>query len=515
MSNHEHVSEFDRLDNNFMGHPKPLRSLFFVEMWERFSYYGIRPLLILFMTAVMASGGLGLSDEKASAIYGIFVGMMYLMPLAGGWLADNWLGQEKSLWWGSVIIALGHLAIGLSAFMGVNLFYLGLILLVIGSGLFKTCISVMVGALYDNDDGRRDGGFTLFYMGINLGALISPLITGIFQEKGMWHAGFSVGGVGMLLSLLVYRFFTRPNLREFAIAKGVKASWEAPAKVIKNVGKVVLGISIVFFAFVGLVMAGILPFNPVIVAEYLTYIVSALVIGYFVFNFASPKLNKGEKMRLLVCFFLVVGSTLFWASFEQQPTSFNLFADRYTDLNVLGFQVPSVWFQSLNPLFVITLAPILSMMWVKLASRGVNPTSMAKFGVAMFLTAFGFILMYIASSGVVSNVGSLASPWWIVGSMLFLTIGELMLSPVGLSSITKLAPQHMQGQLMGLWFTSSAVGGLVASFSGKLVSAETIDQLPKLFITLAIFLVACGLVLLILSKPITKMLKAADSTAQA
>lgn len=514
MSNKQ-VADFERLDKDFMGHPKPLRSLFFVEMWERFSYYGIRPLLILFMTATLASGGLGLSDEKASAIYGIFVGMMYLMPLAGGYLADNWLGQEKSLWWGSIIIALGHLAIGLSAVMGVNLFYLGLIFLVIGSGLFKTCISVMVGALYDMGDGRRDGGFTLFYMGINLGALIAPLITGFFQEKGMWHMGFSVGGVGMLLALLIYRFITRANLREFATAKGETPLWDSPKTPLKNIGKVVMGVSVAFFLFVGLVMAGVMSFNPVAVAEYLTYIVSLLVIGYFVVNFASPKLTKGEKMRLLVCFCLVVGSTLFWASFEQQPTSFNLFADRYTDLNVFGMQIPSVWFQSLNPLFVIMFAPVLSMVWVKLAKRGINPSSMAKFGVAMFLTAFGFVLMYFASRGVVNHAGSLASAWWLVGSLLFLTIGELMLSPVGIASATKLAPVRMQGQIVGLWFTSMAVGGLVASFSGKLVSAQTIDQLPKLFMTLTIFLVVVGAIMLILSKPIAKLLKNADNTAEA
>lgn len=503
-------AELEALDNGFMGHPKPLRSLFFTEMWERFSYYSIRPLLVLFMVATVGSGGFGFDEVTASAIYGIFAGSLYLAAVPGGWLADNWLGQERALWWGSIVIALGHLCIALSAMFGMTLFFVGLICIVLGSGLFKTCISVMVGALYPKGDVRRDGGFTLFYMGINIGALLAALIVGVFKEKGMWHAGFGVGGLGMLVSLLVYRFAARKNLTRYAKAKGIAAEWEHANDRYKNVGRWVAGFVALLVALVLLISSGMLSFNPQMVAEYMTYIIAAVVILYFVVMFISPRLDKTDKLRLLICFILIIGSTLFWSSFEQQPTSFNLFADRYTDLNVLGFEIPSIWFQSLNPLFILLLAPIVSIVWVKLANRGLEPSSMAKFAMGMLLAAAGFALMIFASKSILTNDGGLASPLWLVGSLLLLTLGELALSPVGLSSMTKLAPTGMQGQMMGLFFASIAMGNLVAAFFGGHVSADKIEGLPTLFTTMTIFLVVTAVILLALAKPINNMLKKSE-----
>ena len=503
-------AELEALDNGFMGHPKPLRSLFFTEMWERFSYYSIRPLLVLFMVATVGSGGFGFDEVTASAIYGIFAGSLYLAAVPGGWLADNWLGQERALWWGSIVIALGHLCIALSAMFGMTLFFVGLICIVLGSGLFKTCISVMVGALYPKGDVRRDGGFTLFYMGINIGALLAALIVGVFKEKGMWHAGFGVGGLGMLVSLLVYRFAARKNLTRYAQAKGIAAEWEHANDRYKNVGRWVAGFVALLVALVLLISSGMLSFNPQMVAEYMTYIIAAVVILYFAVMFISPRLDKTDKLRLLICFILIIGSTLFWSSFEQQPTSFNLFADRYTDLNVLGFEIPSIWFQSLNPLFILLLAPIVSIVWVKLANRGLEPSSMAKFAMGMLLAAAGFALMIFASKSILTNDGGLASPLWLVGSLLLLTLGELALSPVGLSSMTKLAPTGMQGQMMGLFFASIAMGNLVAAFFGGHVSADKIEGLPTLFTTMTIFLVVTAIILLALAKPINNMLKKSE-----
>ncbi|MGP9690169.1 peptide MFS transporter [Psychrobacter sp. AOP22-C1-C5] len=509
------TAELEALDNGFMGHPKPLRSLFFTEMWERFSYYSIRPLLVLFMVATVGSGGFGFDEVTASAIYGIFAGSLYLAAVPGGWLADNWLGQERALWWGSIIIALGHLCIALSAMFGMTLFFVGLICIVLGSGLFKTCISVMVGALYSQGDVRRDGGFTLFYMGINIGALLAALIVGVFKEKGMWHAGFGVGGLGMLVSLLVYRFAAQKNLTRYARAKGIVAEWEHANDRYKNVGRWVAGFVALLVALVLLVSSGMIAFNPQMVAEYMTYIIAAVVILYFAIMFISPRLDKTDKLRLLICFILIIGSTLFWSSFEQQPTSFNLFADRYTDLNVLGFEVPSIWFQSLNPLFILILAPIVSIIWVKLANRGLEPSSMAKFALGMLLAAAGFALMIFASKSILTNDGGLASPLWLVGSLLLLTLGELALSPVGLSSMTKLAPKGMQGQMMGLFFASIAMGNLVAAFFGGYVSADKIEGLPTLFTTMTVFLVVTAVLLLVLAKPINNMLKKSELEDQA
>jgi len=508
------AAELEALDNGFMGHPAPLRSLFFTEMWERFSYYSIRPLLVLFMVATVSSGGFGFDEVTASAIYGIFAGSLYLAAVPGGWLADNWLGQERALWWGSIIIALGHLCIALSAMFGMTLFFVGLICIVLGSGLFKTCISVMVGALYPKGDSRRDGGFTLFYMGINIGALLAALIVGVFKEKGMWHVGFGVGGLGMLVSLLIYRFFAQKNLTRYARAKGISAEWEKSNDHYKNIGRWVGGFVALLVAAVLLVSTGMISFNPEVVAEYMTYIIAAVVILYFAIMFISPRLDKTDKLRLLICFVLIIGSTLFWSSFEQQPTSFNLFADRYTDLNVLGFEIPSIWFQSLNPLFILILAPIVSIIWVKLGNRGLEPSSMAKFALGMLLAAAGFALMIFASKSILAPGAGLASPLWLVGSLLLLTLGELALSPVGLSAMTKLAPEGMQGQMMGLFFASIAMGNLVAAFFGGHVSADKIEGLPGLFTTMTIFLVVTAVLLLILAKPINKMLKESEREKQ-
>lgn len=510
----EDAAELAALENGFMGHPRPLRPLFFTEMWERFSYYSIRPLLVLFMVASVGSGGFGFDETTASAIYGIFAGSLYLAAVPGGWLADNWLGQERALWWGSIIIALGHLSIALSALFGMTLFFVGLICIVLGSGLFKTCISVMVGALYAKGDSRRDGGFTLFYMGINIGALLAALIVGIFKEKGLWHIGFGVGGLGMLVSLLVYRFSAQKTLKRFAQAKGIKADWEIANDRYHNIGAWVGGLLAVLAAIVVLVASGILPFNAQLVAQYMTYIIAGVVLLYFAVMFVSPRLDKTDKLRLLTCFILIIGSTLFWSSFEQQPTSFNLFADRYTDLEVMGFSIPSIWFQSLNPLFILMLAPIVSIIWVKLGNRGREPSSMAKFALGMLLAAAGFGLMILASKSILTNEGGLASPLWLVGSLLLLTLGELALSPVGLSSMTKLAPKGMQGQMMGLFFASVAMGNLVAAFFGGFVSADKIESLPTLFTTMTVFLVVTAVILLLLAKPINNMLKKSEQADQ-
>lgn len=463
------------------------------------------------MVASISSGGFGFDDATASAIYGIFAGTLYLAAVPGGWLADNWLGQERALWWGSIIIALGHLFIALSALFGMSMFFIGLVCIVLGSGLFKTCISVMVGALYPKGDARRDGGFTLFYMGINIGALLAALIVGLFQERQMWHVGFGVGGLGMLVSLLVYRFAARKNLKRFAKAQGITPEWEVANDQYQHIGRWVGLFLAVLIALIVLIATGIMPFNPSMVAEYMTYIIAGMVLLYFAYMFISPKLDKTDKLRLLICLILIIGSTLFWSSFEQQPTSFNLFADRYTDLNVFGFDIPSIWFQSLNPIFILMLAPVVSVIWVWLGKRNLEPNSMVKFSLGMLLAAAGFGLMIMASKLIVANPDTLVSPLWLTGSLLLLTLGELALSPVGLSSMTKLAPKGMQGQMMGLFFTSLAMGNLVAAFFGGHVSADTIEGLPNLFSTMTIFLVVTALILLLLSKPIKAMLDRSEA----
>ncbi|MBW7983918.1 peptide MFS transporter [Enterobacillus tribolii] len=495
----------------FFGHPYPLGSLFFTEMWERFSFYGIRPLLILFMAASVFEGGMGIPREDASAVVGIFAGSMYLAALPGGWLADNWLGQRRAVWYGSILIALGHLSIALSALWGSTLFFSGLVLIVCGTGLFKTCISVMVGTLYKDGDDRRDGGFSLFYMGINIGSFIAPLITGWLVGVQGWHWGFGIGGLGMLVALLIFRFFAVPSMRRYDREVGMASSWNKPVVERRNVGFWVGICAVVIVAAILLISSGLLPFSPVLVASTMVYVIAVSVTLYFVYLFFFAGLDSGERARLLVCFILLVSAAFFWSAFEQKPTSFNLFAHDYTNRQLGGFEIPTVWFQSLNALFIIILAPVFSWLWPALGRRNMQPGSMVKFVIGILFAAAGFGLMILAAQQVLSTQQSV-SPFWLTGSILLLTLGELCLSPIGLATMTLLAPDRMRGQVMGLWFCASSLGNLAAGLIGGHVKADQLDNLPDLFARCSIALVICAAVLALLIVPMRRMMKNADAT---
>ncbi|CND87695.1 peptide MFS transporter [Yersinia nurmii] len=499
----------------FFGHPYPLSSLFFTEMWERFSFYGIRPLLILFMAATVYDGGLGLPRENASAIVGIFAGSLYLASLPGGWLADNWLGQQRAVWYGSILIAMGHLSIALSAFFGNDMFFIGLVFIVLGTGLFKTCISVMVGTLYKPGDARRDGGFSLFYMGINMGSFIAPLLSGWLLRTHGWHWGFGIGGVGMLVALLTFRMFVIPSMTRYDAEVGMDSSWNSPTVQRKNVGKWVCAAMVALAAVVVLVAQGMIEINPVLVASSLVYLIAASVTLYFVYLFAFAGLSRKDKARLLVCFILLVSAAFFWSAFEQKPTSFNLFANDYTDRMVMGFEIPTVWFQSINALFIILLAPIFSWAWPALAKKSIRPSSITKFVIGILCAAAGFGVMMLAAQHVLAT-GEGVSPFWLVGSILMLTLGELCLSPIGLATMTLLAPDRMRGQVMGLWFCASALGNLAAGLIGGHVKADQLDMLPTLFARCSIALVICAAILILLIVPIRRMMnntQGAEKTA--
>ncbi|SPL70445.1 Di-/tripeptide transporter [Acinetobacter stercoris] len=499
-------------DKAFFGHPKPLKSLFFTELWERFSYYGIRPLLILYMAAMVTNGGLGLDRPTAAAIVGLFAGSMYLMTVLGGWIADNWLGQARSVWYGSIIIAFGHLSIALTAIFSSFFFYFGLVLIVIGSGLFKTCISVMVGTLYSAKDSRRDAGFSIFYMGINLGSFIAPLITGLLIQNNGWHLGFGIGGIGMLIALIVFRFIAVPQLKEFNRLRGENDSWSTAVVENKKAPKIALAFCTIVGLVVTLTALGIIQINPVAVVTYLTVSICIGIIVYFAYLLLFMNLNRHEKFQIVICFILLIAAALFWSAFEQKPTSFNLFALDYTDRQVLGFEIPAVWFQSVNAMFIIIFAPVAAWLWVKLAKKNKDPDYISKFIIALLLAAAGFLLMSFASTSVMHGNGQLASPWWLIGSLLLLTLGELCLSPVGLSTMTKLAPTVIRGQIMGLWFTASALGNLMAGLIGGQVHADSIDNLPTLFMRCVIALVIGAIVLFLLKAPIKKLMTNTNST---
>ena len=489
-------------DRSFFGHPRGLSTLFFTEMWERFSYYGIRPLLVLFMSAALVDGGFGFDRAKASAIVGIYAASVYLASLPGGWVADRWLGLQRSIWYGGVFIALGHLSIALSAVFARNAFFLGLVLIVIGTGLLKPNVSATVADLYPAGGARRDAGFSIFYMGINLGALIAPLITGVLGERVGWHWGFGAAGVGMVIGLITFRARAASTLGPLGAAPAASTDEQ------QTVRRYALGGLVVVVAVVLLAMAGFVQFDPVAVAEKMSIVMATMGVLYFGYIFLLAGLTTDEKKRMAVILVLVLFSIVFWAAFEQAPTSLNLFAKDFTDRSLFGWEVPTLWLQSANSLFVITLAPVFAALWVTLSRRGLEISSPAKFAFALICAGIGFLIMVAAANQVIGGGGAAVrvSMLWLVASYLLQSIGELALSPVGLSSMTKLAPRKFVGQMMGVWFLGTALGNLIAGLVGGNVDPNKLQEMPILFERTAISLFIGAAVLLTLIIPIRRMM---------
>ena len=499
----QHLPHGGAGDRAFFGHPRGLSTLFFTEMWERFSYYGIRPLLVLFMTAALASGGFGFDRPTASSIVGIYAASVYLASLPGGWVADRILGLRRSIWYGAILIALGHLAIGLSAVFAKPVFFLGLILIVLGTGLLKPNISAIVGDLYPEGGARRDAGFSIFYMGINVGALVAPLVTGYLGEQVGWHWGFGAAGVGMLIGVITFK------LREGTLGRIGEAPSGDAAERASGIRWLTIGMAILV-TIVALVATGIVPFNAVWVASRTSYVMLALALLYFAYLFFLGGLTGDEKKRVVVIIVLFFFSIVFWAAFEQAPTSLNLFAADYTDRRIGGWEMPILWLQAANSFFVIALAPVFAAIWMALGRRGRDPSHPAKFSFALAAAGLGFLVMVFAAQRVLATGGGRVSPWWLVVSYLFQTIGELSLSPVGLSAMTQLAPRKFGGQMMGVWFMSIAMGNLIAGIIGGEVDPEKLDQMPALFqrTTTSLFVAAVVCALLII--PIRRMMARRD-----
>jgi len=495
-------------DRGFFGHPRGLSTLFFTEMWERFSYYGLRPLLILFMAAALADGGFGFERSQASAIVGLYGFSVYLASLPGGWIADRLLGLRRAILYGAALISLGHISIGISAFAASRVpFFLGLVLIVMGTGLLKPNISAIVGDLYPEGGERRDAGFSIFYMGINLGAFAGQLVTGILGEQVGWHWGFGAAGVGMLLGLVWFASRANKTLGDIGLTPvrnpdaRVQARQERNAKLAVGIGLAALLVVIVLAA------TGAITIDAQAVGQSLVYVTLAAVAIFFLYVFLAGGLSSDEKKRVAVIFVLFLFAMIFWSAFEQAPTSLNLFAADFTDRQLGGFEIPATWFQSVNSLFIILLAPVFAALWVALGKRNINISSPAKFSFGLAMAGLGFVVMFFAARNVVAGGGSLlVSPWWLVGSYFLQTVGELTLSPVGLSSMTKLSPRKYVGQMMGIWFTASALGNLVAGLVGGHVDPERLDQMPTLFSTTATSLFIAAAVLALLAIPIRRMM---------
>ena len=474
----------------FFGHPRGLATLYFTEMWERFSYYGMRALLILFMTASVEKGGLGFTDSKSGAIYGLYTAMVYMVSLPGGWIADRILGQRKSVLYGGIVIACGHFCM---AMPGLTLFYIGLGLIVIGTGLLKPNISTMVGALYTPEDNRRDAGFSIFYMGINLGAFLSPLVCGYVGEKINWHWGFGLAGIGMTIGLIQYVMGAK-YLGTAGLYPAPAESPEAAAKLKRNL-LLGVGIAAALIALTTLV----LPVTAQGVSDAGGVLLLVVTFATFAWLIFFADATPVERKRFVVIFVLFLAASLFWSAFEQAGSTLNLFADRSTAKVIFGFEYPASWFQSVNSLFIITLAPVLAWVWIRLGK--LEPSIPAKFSLGLIFVGLGFLVM--AGGALAASNGVQVSSVYLWVCYLLHTIGELCLSPVGLSAMTKLAPVRFVGLMMGVWFLASAVGNYIG---GRLASLYGSFGVPSLFGIVAAFCIALGLVLAMIVKPIRKMM---------
>lgn len=480
-------------------HPPGLYTLFFVEMWERASYYGMRALLVLFLTASIAEGGMGLNDRAAAAIYGIYTAAVYVASLPGGWIADRLLGMKNAVFYGGCIIAVGHFTLALP---WVESFYIGLMTIVVGTGLLKPCISSLVGELYTFDtNARRDAAFSIYYMGINLGAIVGPLVCGYLGETINWHYGFAAAGIGMVFGLVHFRLSGRHlaaigNFNPAAPQAAYRRNWLFTGMAITAA-----------CAFTLFAIGGLIAIDPVIIAANGSLFIAVLSILYFGYIYLAGDITPTEKRRMQAAGVLFAAAALFWAGFEQAGSSFNLFAARYTDRAILNWEMPASWLQSVNPLLIVMLAPFFAAFWVRLGMRNLDPSSPLKFAIALLLLGAGFGVMATAAHFIAQ--GDKVLPTWLILTYLLHTMGELCLSPIGLSLVTRLAPRRFSAQMMGLWFMSSAIGNLMAGLIAGKMGQEDIHQMPALFLQM---LAACGaaaLLLFALRKPLQRRMEGA------
>ena len=443
--------------NTFFGHPIGLRTLFLTEMWERMSYYGMRALLVLYMTGAVTgfNPGLGWSQVESQAIYGIYSGMVYFMVVPGGWIADNILGHQKAVLIGALIIALGHFTLAIPI---EQTFFLGLIFVVLGTGLLKGNISTIVGQLYEGQDDKRDSGYTIFYMSINIGSTLGFLICSYLGEKIGWHWGFGAAGIGMAFGVIQYI-----KHRHLLGDAGMHPN-EMPDDKRKKL-TTYLKVSLVgMFMVIGAGLFGFFTIDPRFFAEQFAYFLTIIAGLYFVYLFLFAGLNAAERKNLILLFLLFVGAAAFWSGFDQSAGSLNIFARDYTDLSIVGYEIPVGWLQFANPVIVVLFAPIFAGIWAQLARKNLDPSLPIKFAIGLLFMALSFLIMIVAV-----NIALESSPvgmQWLLLTYLFQTWGELALSPIGLSAFSRYGPKRYMGQMLGLWFLASAIGGVLAGLLG-------------------------------------------------
>lgn len=478
----------DTPERGFFGHPRGLSTLFFTEMWERFSYYGMRAILGYYLYFAVAEGGLAVPEPTALSVVSAYGASVYLTGVAGGWLADRVFGAQRSVFYGGVLIMFGHISMALPG--GVPTLLLGLVLIIAGSGLMKPNISRIVGSLYSDDDVRRDAGFSIFYMGINLGAFFAPLITGFLGEKINWHLGFGVAALGMAVGLTQY-VLGRGRLGE----AGLRPDNPLPAEHRTRVLGRAIGIAVVVVGGVAAAAAsGVLGLNGVV--NLITVISALLPIIYFAVMLNSKQITKIERQRLIAYIPLFVATALFFLLFEQQPNTLANLAEADTNLNVLGFVFPASWFQSVNALSIIALAPVFAALWIKLGDR--QPSTPRKFVGGLLFMALSF-LWVVVSKLLVGDGKHMAIMLALV--FVIMTIGELMLSPVGLSVTTKLAPKVFASQTMGLYLLAPAAG---QGLGAQVVKMYSVENQMTYFAVIGVATLLCAAMLFAASRSIKR-----------
>jgi POT family proton-dependent oligopeptide transporter len=481
-------------DTRFFGHPRGLATLFFIEMWERYSYYGTRALLILYMTAAVSSGGLGFSVMKAGSLYGFYTAMVYLLSLPGGWVADRIIGQQRAVLFGGILIGAGNLCL---ASPNLIIFYTGLALLMFGTGLLKPNVSTIVGQLYTPGDKRRDAGFSIFYIGINVGAF-SPLIVGWVGEKVNWRLGFATSAIGMLIGVVQY-LVTSKYLGEAGRHPTGSGSLEKDRGQKRNAGFITSAAVLAFVVLAALNSRGVITITAQSISNGLGWVLLGISIAVFAWMILGKGWSREERKRAAAILVLFIASAIFWGAYEQAGSSLNLFAERNTDRHVLGYEFPASWFQWVQPLFVLILAPLFAWLWVRLGKS--EPSSPAKFSVGLLFVGLSFMVLVPPAA----HMG--VSPNWLNMAYFLSVIGEMCLSPVGLSAMTKLAPVRAMGFVMGVWFLSISIGDWLAGRAGSLF--ETMPLRTLYGVSAAVPIIA-AVVLALLVKP-TKRLMAGVS----
>lgn len=476
----------------FFGQPFGLATLFFTEMWERFSYYGMRAILLYYMYDEIANGGLGLSETTALAIMSVYGALVFMSSIVGGWIADRLLGSRQTVLYGGILIMFGHIVLGIPS--GLLTLFASMILIIIGTGMLKANVSSMVGNLYAEEDDRRDAGFSIFYMGINIGSLLAPVIIGTVGQKVNYHLGFGIAAVGMLLGLIVYVIQGKSTLKSIGTKPSNPIKKGEGSKIVKSLLGFAVVVAIIF------VWAG---FAGRLDIDFFINFTSVLGIGLPVYYFwrmlTSPDVSLEERKKVRAYIPLFLGSIIFWSLEEQGASILAVFAQNRTKDVFFGFHVPASWYQILNPVFIVALTPFFVWLWTKMGKR--QPSTVVKFSIGLVTAGLSFVMMMLP--GILYGTEGRVSPWWLIISFFIMIIGEMCLSPVGLSVTTKLAPRAFESQTLAIWLLADATSQVINAQIARFYTPATESAY---FGVVGLVAVVAGILLLFIRKPIQELM---------